>query len=83
MLEVFRLNGQSAGDAGESVGRAAEVVVTFEDHALIGGYGSAVMGGIAAARDVAVGARLAPLFNGRVGTIAEAEQLAARAARNP
>jgi hypothetical protein len=38
---------------------------------------------IAAARDVAVSARLAPLLEGRVRTIAEAEQLATLAARKP
>jgi O-antigen ligase len=37
----------------------------------------------AAARDVALRARLAPLLDGRVGTIAEAEQLAALAAKSP
>lgn len=38
---------------------------------------------IAAVRDAALGARLAPLFSGRVATIAEAERLAAMAATNP
>ena len=38
---------------------------------------------IAAARDATVGARLASLFDGRVKTIAEAEQLAAPPATNP
>jgi hypothetical protein len=38
---------------------------------------------LAAVRDVAVGARLAPLFDGRVGTIAEAERLATLAAKSP
>ena len=38
---------------------------------------------IAAARDIAVRPRLAPLLDGRVRTIAEAEQLAALAATNP
>jgi O-antigen ligase len=38
---------------------------------------------IAAIRDVAIGVRLAPLFDGRVGTIAEAEGLAALAAKSP
>ncbi len=38
---------------------------------------------IAALRDATVGLRLAPLFDGRVGTIAEAEGLAALAAKTP
>ena len=38
---------------------------------------------MAAAQDSAVGARLAPLFDGRVKTIAEAEQLAPPAKTNP
>ncbi len=38
---------------------------------------------IAALRDATVGLRLAPLFDGRVGTIAEAEGLAPLAAKTP